>query len=123
MSTDYRREFTSVGTREGQRRLSREDKVFMLWAMYHGHGAFWTARRIGCNESTVRMHERTFKKDPGYIFHMPILVRKTQDRLYCRICGGVVFGKRTAVQRHVLSHFFTPWEMEDIRIAPGDWRV
>ena len=94
---------------------SIDDQLTILW----GISQYWTneriGRAIGAAPTWVQTYRSRLLEDPTWIFELPILVRPTEDKYQCQLCGGTR-KERVAALKHVLAHFFRNDVVEAINL-------
>ena len=91
--------------RQGGPRLTSDERLVILWQLYHQFQASRIARDTGIGLSTIRHYCRDVMADPELILDLPV-IQRLRNGWVCLFCRaeygvGVEYGE---VARHVLAH-------------------
>lgn len=97
----------------GKNRLSNLERMAMLHGIDRGLSPSRISAKWKMRKSTVRMFRRSLYDDFLSIFRLRVVQRTGNGVFQCRLCGEPR-AKLSAVQRHLLGHFFAPEIAENI---------
>ncbi len=89
------------------------ERLAMLYGIYRGCTQVRIHKEWGMSVSAVRDFKRGIYDDFLSVFRLHVIDRVGNGVFQCRLCGQPR-SKLSAVQRHLLSHFFAPEIAENI---------